>query len=1342
MKQVIVTLAILTLSLSAGAYDKHIRTLGMDSGLSSNYVNSIAQDKDGFLWFATEEGLNMFDGHKFTTFYKSQSQQSITGNELNDIMDDPTEPLLWIATQREGLNAYNYHNNTFLSYRHQGNNPHSIATNDITSIHAAHDGNLWITTYWEGFDYMDKKKQTFTHYNSRNVKGFPKDHIWTLLDNGDGTVLVGHVTGGLSLVDIKARTAHNFRHVPAQPSSIAGNDVYAIAKDKQGRLWIGTGKGLDLFNPKDRTFTHFTDGGRLNRRILHIEQLSDSKLWVCAELYGIAIIDINHIQTEACQGTAPIHYITRDNGRGGLTGESARCLFEDKYKNVWVGMYGEGINFLSRQSPLFGQISYSTIGTPYSLTDKSAMTVCTDSSGRLWAGTDNGEINVFNRDKQRTDIIQAESSVQASIIDGEGKMWFGLFNHGAWLLNGKRLTPLKGMPSHADVRSFHPAPDGLMLIATSQGIYVADRKKAEVLYHYNIGNNLIRSITTSKDGHFWVATFGDGLYELSPEMEILHHYDTDHQFPSNTVNQVFTDSRKRLWAATAEGLVLFTTPQTGKPLHYKVYDTHHGLNNSHIRSIIEDNQGTIWVGTNKGISCMPHDREQFFNYTYKDNIPLGSFLAASVARDADGTLYFGSNNGVSFFSPAQVLKQRQSPPAVITDLVIKNGVNHPDSSIMLHTGKKVSLKYSQNTFTANFSVQNFALAHEVEYAYKIDNLNDQWNIVDGNSVSLSDLSPGTYTLLVKSRFRNQPWSGEVAQATIVINPPYWLSWWAKAAYILAAAALAFALLRGYKRRIRLEYLLKSEKQVREQEQKLNDERLRFFTNITHELRTPLTLILGPLDDLTRDNRLPEEVGRKIQTMLDSARKLYSLISNILEFRKTETASRRLCVGRGNVVAIVREECRKFQELNRNKNLDIRFEASQDIINIYFDKEILDTIVNNLMSNAIKYTPQGTVTVSVNRTTGTDGQKWVEFAVSDTGYGISAQALPHIFDRFYQEHGEHQAPGTGIGLSLVRNLAEIHEGMVSVESQQGKGSIFRFCLNEDNTYAHSPHLEDTSKTTPEGVAEESQMQTEASTPHQRQILLVVEDNKDICRYIADTFRNEFDIITASNGKEGLEKARETLPDIILSDVMMPEMDGNEMCHLLKTDLRTCHIPIVLLTAKDSTTSREEGYQSGADSYITKPFVGSLLKIRIQNLLQQRHILAQSYMANTGNKTEQEEKHDRLQKSMNELDRKFLSKVDECIEAGMMNSDFDLDMLAKTLNMSVSTLYRKMTALTGLSTSEYIRKLRMRKAEKLLIEGKFTIAEVGYRVGINTTPYFRKLFKEEFGMTPTEYLNQLK
>lgn len=621
--------------------------------------------------------------------------------------------------------------------------------------------------------------------------------------------------------------------------------------------------------------------------------------------------------------------------------------------------------------------------------------------------------------------------------------------------------------------------------------------------------------------------------------------------------------------------------------------------------------------------------------------------------------------------------------------------------------------------------------------------NSWYTINEQNSVTFRNIPPGKYEFLVKARLHNQDWSEDMTSLRIHITPPLWLTWWAKLIYILITISIIYTIIHAYKKKIDLESLYTLEKKNHEQEQELNQERLRFYTNITHELRTPLTLILGPLEDMQKDTSLPTRQAQKLSVIHLSALRLLNLINQILEFRKTETQNKKLCVCKGNIAPLIHEIGLKYKELNQKKAIDFQIQIEKEEMLLFFDKEIITIILDNLISNAIKYTEQGKITLSLYPTT-RNGVTYTEIKVSDTGYGISAEALPHVFDRYYQESGKHQASGTGIGLALVRNLVELHEGEIRVESIQNEGSTFYISLLTDNIYPNALHGDSTKQTEEEMISEavpEDSQNTEPETS--KPILLIVEDNEDIQKYIAESFSESFEVITGSNGEEGKQQALNRIPDIIVSDIMMPVMDGITLCRQLKEDVRTSHIPVILLTAKDSLQDKEEGYEVGADSYLTKPFSASLLRSRINNLLDSRKkLIAQFQQAGTNHNPNShlDEKRSIITEALSKLDNEFIEKITQLVEDNLSSEKIDITYLSDKMCMSGSTLYRKMKALTGLSTNEYIRKVKMQNAERLLLEGKYNISEIAYKIGMNSTGYFRQCFKDEFGVSPSDYLKQ--
>lgn len=1322
-----------------------VKQLGIEKGLSNNYVVSIAQDKQGFLWFATEEGLNKFDGTRFITYLKNEdlTRQGITGNELNCLLDDPQDSILWIGTQRAGLNAYDYVNNTFLCYRHDDENPESLITDDVTKIVAATDGNLWITTYWRGVDYFDKKAGKFIHYNTQTVPGLASDNIWSVVDGGDGKLYMGHVHHGFSVLSLKDKKVKNFMYDPEDPVSLPGNGVTCIYKDLSGNIWLGTDRGLALFNPEAENFIHFhhsEDG--VPHTVFDIRQFDGNKLWIAMEFGGIAILDLTQ-RMFLSPDQVRFQYIKEGDDEYSLSNSTVRCLFQDSFKNVWAGMWGGGINFLSHESSYFNVYSYSPIQhSGSSLNNKTASSVCVARDGKLWIGTDGGGINVFDKGK-RVAVYKEETgdltdnSIQAALCDSEGNLWFGSFMGGVDFYDVKKKSFHQIFPKDKtgeDVRALYEDAE-YVWIGTSNGIYKVRLHDKGIADHYTVENNLVRCISKDNLNRLWIGTFGGGLGVFDEHFQCVKLFNVTSLFPSNTINTVYMDSQNRMWIGTGEGLVCFPSSQSWD---YKVYRSEEGLSNVHIRAITEDNHGNIWVSTNKGISCYIAVKNSFYNYGRWDGVPIVGFMSGSVTHDYDGNIYFGSLNGLCRFNPEMVLAKREAPSAIMTGLRIFVPISERKSEekmIELHGCPAVRLSYMQNNFSVTFNIQNYALADQVEYAYMLKGLENSWyTVTDPNNVTFRNIPPGNCCFQVKTRIRNQEWADEIASLDIRIDPPVWLTWWAKLFYILSGVSVLYFILHAYKKKLDMESLYELEKKNHEQEQELNNERLRFYTNITHELRTPLTLILGPLEDMQKSNSLSGKDSQKISVIHQSAIRLLNLINQILEFRKTETQNKKLCVSRDNLAALVHEIGLKYKELNRKPEIDFCLEIEQEDMSLFFDKEVVTIILDNLISNAIKYTEKGTITLGLHQVV-RNNIHHTEISVSDTGFGIAPDALPHIFDRYYQEGSEHQASGTGIGLALVKNLVVLHEGEIRVESSLNVGSTFYVSLLTDNTYPHVLHADSTEKTSDEKDEKEENIEPVHSG---KRILLIVEDNRDICDYIVESFSDDFEVRTAANGEQGLEQALGCIPDIIVSDIMMPVMNGIVMCRKLKEDLRTSHIPIILLTAKDSLQDKEEGYQVGADSYLTKPFSATLLHSRIHNLLESRKLLAERFNTNSI----LIDKRAAVTESMNKLDNEFLEKINKLIEDRLSSEKIDIGYLSDAMCMSNSTLYRKMKALTGLSTNEYIRKIKMQYAERLLLEGKYNISEVAFKVGINSTVYFRQCFKDEFGMAPSDYLKKIK
>lgn len=1347
-----------------------VKPLGIDMGLSNNYCVAIERDKWGFLWIATEEGLNRFDGSYFYAYYKSMAPgftgSALGSDALSALLDDRHHPVMWVATQRNGLNAVDYANYTIQHFTHQTKDENSIASNDLTGLSHASDGGLWVSTYWAGVDHFNPITRRFTHYNRRTLPALPSDQTWCALDGGHGILYVGHVNDGLSVIDLHTRHVSNFRHNDAVPSSISGNVVRCLFRDRMGHLWVGTDNGLDLFDPIRQEFLHFQGAPQLKDKIMDIRELGDNRLWVGTELQGIVILDISRMAGKAdttmpnMTGTLSASMIagtiTEGSSTSQLTGSGIRCLCPDTYGNVWVGLYGSGVDMITQELPTFAHVTFSPFPQTRQLTNKSVFGVAVAKDGTLWAGTDGSGINIFNKDGQRiSDIPTAMGRcIQTTYLDQQGQLWTGSYTDGGWVRDKSgAIRQIAGLPAHADVRAYFQDREGRMWIATSTGLYRTAKDASRVEAYWPVKSYLLRSVFVDSKGCVWLGTFGNGLLICSPSMRILREMNESNGFPSNNINHIQGGHSGHVWVATDDGAVCLTNSRTH---NFKVYDTRDGMENSHVRATVMDRDGNLWVSTNKGISCLKHNAKRLINFSWRDNLPKSNFNNGSVCVRADGMLFFGSTDGLVAFQPRKVLAQQRPPKVFITGLVLSSpdGTGR-DSTVSIIGKRQITIDHHHTTFTIRFSVQDYALSGSVEYAYRMEGLHSQWALLDDGEVTLHDLPYGHYQLLVRCRLRNQQWSAP-AMMELTMQPPFWLSGWAKTLYALMAVAIVIAAIRLYLRKVRLEYLYTSEKREHQLQQKVTEERLQFFTNIAHELRTPLTLILGPLDDIAHHSDIPRDAKHTLAVVYQSAQRLKELIDKLLEFRKTETANKKLQPQYGNLVNCIQDVCLKYEELNRNPNVAITMKASQAEIMMDFDKDVVTTILDNLISNAVKYTDRGQITIAVSGEE-EKGQQQAMLTVADTGHGISPEALPHIFDRFYQEQGPHQASGTGIGLALVKNLVTLHHGTITVESEMGKGSVFRvvICGEAANKTAANPSQEEGSGGKVEETTKQQQQLSPASETSGQAVLplsgrakeglaakegllLVVEDDQGIREFIASVFSGSFDVRQAKDGEEGWKMAQETTPDIIVSDIMMPKMDGNTLCRKLKSDVRTSHIPIILLTAKGTDADKTEGYNAGADSYLTKPFTAGLLRARVGNLLRQR----QQMVTSMGQAVPDfSAKRKQLQESLQDIDREFFQQLDQLIEE-RISGDVDVSYLAEELHVSVSTLYRKMKSLTGISTNEYIRKYKMQYAEHLLLTGRYSISEVSFMVGMSSPSYFRRCFKDTYGMIPSEYIQKTK
>lgn len=1309
------------------------RMFKLDSrdGLLSNSVKSITQDKHGFIWVVTENGLNRFDGSRFFQYTKENS--GLTSNDLNKVLADPENPnIIWIATQRDGLCLYDYSSGRISKFENE------LLSPDIPGLSAADDGGIWVTHYHFGVDHIDSKPHSVKHYSFRDYPGMPR-RCWCAIESPDGKYLyVGHVSEGMTRIDLSSGKSENYRYDPLSSASLPDDEVLSIYADNDGFVWIGTRKGLAILDTVSNEIKRigFVTGDRnsiLPGSVMDIKKMANGEIWLSMSEGGISVFAPT--ETNNPHTLMRFHSITPENSN--IAGNYIVTSQQDTYGNIWIGSFCNGLNILSYEKPFFENLvpADSEIQKYYP-----AWSVSTDKKGNVWIGSDD-VISFIGMDGEKKEVRlpnlknHSHTQIKALQFDKKGNLWIGTSNAGVLIYNPASDKLINGFNQQSDIRSFYLDEDGTMWIGTVRGLYKSDSPESTVRandINSKLWDSVIKKIARDKAGYLWIGTLGKGAFVFDSSNNLVAHFMANEGLNSNAINDIYADNAGDVWVATRDGMAQISVSNYQVVRMISVDD---GLKNANVKSIHEDRNGNLWLGTNKGIACFNRENNRVSVYEYSDDLHLEMFNDGASAEDGVGRLYFGTVNGAVRMSPQVLDSAKNDMEIQLTNFTV---LGHKDTAMENEAFASLNedcleLPYDMNTFKISFNILDYTRSKRTDLEYNLKGFDELWTETTDHSAIFRNIPPGEYEFQVRQRQNGGDWGMPQSLLKIKIAPPLYLTWWAKVIYCILVILIAGVVICFYRRKLRLEQNLIIEMENGKNRQNLNEERLRFFTNITHELRTPLTLILGPLEELAKDGDMPQKYSTKIQTIRSSSMRLLNLINGILEFRKTETQNRPLKVGYGNIYAFVGDIASRFKELNNNEDVSIVVDIPDEEVNMYFDKEIVTTILNNLAGNALKYTAKGIVAIKAGKVS-ENGVDYMDLSVSDTGCGIAPEAVPHIFERYYQAMDSQKVSGTGIGLALTKNLVDLHEAKITVSSIMGKGSKFTVRFMLDNFYPNAKHEENS-------IAEPTDTPTD--TEGMKPVLLIVEDDAGIRKYVEQAFEPHYSVHTATNGEEGYEKARQLMPDIVVSDIMMPVMNGIELCKKLKTDIATSHIQVILLTAKDSLEDKEEGYRCGADSYLTKPFTASLLKARIDNMLEIRHRIAVRLMSSTTTKSTQatpESGDGDEAMQLSPLDQEFIDSLKQIIFDNLEMEELDIAFLADKLCMSHSTLYRKVKGITGVTIKDYITKTRMDRAAELLRENRMQISDIAFRVGYGSVQYFRKIFKREFGMTPSEFVSK--
>ncbi|WP_298484513.1 two-component regulator propeller domain-containing protein [uncultured Maribacter sp.] len=1373
-------------------YFDHLTT---KDGLSQNDINDIYQDSKGFMWFATHDGLNKYDGYNFTNYVpEANTKGSISSNLIYSITGDK-DGNLWIGTTGGGLNFFNSKTEKFHHFTSNKEDPNSIDSNYISNLHIDKKNRLWIGTNG-GINMLDLNKPLnnpiftkFSPVKEPNSSGWDGSSILSIFEDNKGQLWVGGINGIYKLANDKNNNLY-FR-LENETTGIPSAAVRAIKEDKFGRLIISTNIGLYCYGIKNN--------------ILTSSKIADGSFG------SIQIDNYNNIWIGSNSG---LKYYSSNNGSNfpklitnftynpqitnSLSKNIIKSLFIDKTGIIWIGTNGGGINKVDLERKKFRQIRKTF--SENSLSYDKIRSILEDSNGNLWLGTEGGGLNMtLYKDKEAYTNFKKfnisnkifsleeikEGNKKLLLIGAEGIPSLYQLD----ITNPQKIKKAIPIPEiNKSVFTITEDRQGTVWVGTYSGgvfrrkydsiskTYTIKRFTSNLTNKRSISNDIIRNIYEDSNGFIWFGT-GDGLCRLSPKQaqkenpkfKVYKNNPKDSTSIShNYILPILESSTGDIWIGTfGGGLNKFVKGTKEKPEHFINFDTKQGLPNNVIKGILEDDDANLWISTNKGISKFNPETETFTNYDEIDGLQNYEFQELACLKRKSGEFLFGGVNGFNSFYPENIEKNEVPAETVITNFLISNkkvkiGKTYNGRTILnntLNTTKTIELKYKENSFSFEFAALHFAAPNKNQFAYMLKGFDKDWVKTTSKKrfATYTNLEPGNYTLLVKASNNDGIWDPTPSEIEIKVIPPFWRTDWAYIVYIALGFALIWLFWRytfiktTEKHQLELEHL---EKEKSEEMQKV---KLEFFTNISHEFRTPLTLIKGPLEYLQKNGEnIPQKAVQEQYTLMHkNTNYLLKLVTQLLDFRKINQGKMHLVVRQTNIVSFIMELAEPFQFLAHKKMIDFNIISTPEEIQSWVDHDALEKICNNLLSNAFKFTPEnGKIEIKIykekNALLKTPSSENIVIKVIDNGKGISKEKLNNVFKRFYsnKEDTKLNAEGMGIGLSFTKNLIELHRGEVDVTSEPGSGTEFTVHLplerkayenieeisckevSDSDFLTRSSETESFAISINDEILDKNLSNSRSKMP----ILLVVDDNADIRQFITQALSDKFTIYEAENGEQGLEYALKLMPNIILSDVVMPVLDGISLCKTIKEKEETSHIPVILLTAKSSDESKLKGLESGADDYLTKPFNLELLKVKLDNTISRRDTLRKRFNRNI--------KIQPKEITVTSVDEKFLNQAIEIVEKHMMNSDFNVEMLVKEMGLSRSNLYLKFKELTGLSSSEFIRNIRLKRAVQLFEKSDLSVKEIMYMTGFNTASYFSKCFKKQFGVIPSEYVNKMK
>lgn len=1334
-------------------------------GLSHNQINSLLKDKNGFLWVGTQSGLNRYDGYSFRIFRNNpHDSTSIPNNDIGNIFETP-EGLIGIVSYSQ-LSLYDPVTEKFTQRTAEFYKKYQLPEGLISNIVPDQSGGYWFVHGSQGLIYYNDSTKVIHHlrHQPENTSSVATDLIKAVVHAPQHSTWIVHASGIIEEIKMekgKPEVVFRTNHL----EKINGGQLldYRIYCDADGDLWLfvmdGT-QGLYYVNTKTKQIKNFTQGqSSLNVNIIRsVVQDNRGFIWVGTDHGGINVIDKIDFSFR--------YVLHQDEDPASLAQNSITMMIKDQQGIIWVGTYKNGISYyheLINRFPLYKHSLLNKNTLPYADVNR----FVEDQNGNLWIGTNGGGLLYFDRKKntykQYLHNPNQPNSLSSNVIvslwiDHENKLWIGTYFGGLNSFDGKTFTRYTHNPADpTSIRDqnvweiFEDSAHRLWVGTLSRGLELFDRK-TKTFTHFKSGDlnsvqaSYISAIAEDQAGNIW---FGSdwGVSILMQQSGRFVQFVTDKKNPrsisSNAVLDIHTDKIGRVWIATQGGLNYYdaTTNSFG---HFMEED---GLPHNTILTIEEADDGKLWVSTPNGISAVTVTEDQgvmkasFRNYDEADGLQGKQFNENASLKTRAGEMIFGGPNGFNIFIPENLQLNNHLPKVVLTDFQLFSKSIKPDEAIdgnkvltrSIVQSPNIVLQPGQNVFAIEFAALNFIHPEKNEYQYMLEGFQNDWLKVDNNlrKVSFTNLDPGEYTFKVKASNNDGLWNNEPTTLQITVLPPFWKT---KTAFVLYVIFVLLALLVTRKliqQREQLKFSIQQERQEAMRMHELDMMKIKFFTNVSHEFRTPLTLIITPIEKLMKQ-ATGEDHKRQLQVIYRNGKRLLSLVNQLLDFRKMEVQEIKFNPSEGDILTFVKETVHSFSDLSEKKNIQLHFQSNVETLETIFDQDKLEKILFNLLSNAFKFTQEpGSVSVNVNYC---QPAGELEIQVADTGIGIPLDKQEKVFERFFQ----HDLPtsmvnqGSGIGLSITHEFVRIHGGTIHLKSEEGKGSCFTVVFPVPSIHLQNEVQQATlNDATPDAVIEPVVSVNEKDKPEAKEkpILLLVEDNEDFRFYLKDNLKLMYTILEAKDGQEGLKKALTDFPDLIVSDVMMPVMNGIDLCKKIKSDQRLSHIPVILLTARSSEEQRLEGFETGADDYINKPFNFEILESRIRNLIAQREKLHKVLSRQMGIKASE--------LTITSLDEKFINNAVKCVEEHISDPEFSVEDLSHELGISRAHFYKKILALSGKSPLEFIRTIRLQHAAQLLEKSQLTVAEVAYQVGFNNPKYFARYFKEMYHVLPSAY-----